>query len=68
MKWSCRLRTGPNTGTDLLWLEKIVDQLVNNVVSVLLNKLQTDGFQIGTNVVADLSQKLGYSLENKMRK
>ena len=52
----------------MLWLKVVVDQLVNNVVSVLLNKLQTDGFQIGTNVVADLSQKLGYSLENKMRK
>ena len=52
----------------MLWLEEVVDQLVNNVVSVLVDKLQADGLQVGTNVVTDLSQKLGHGLENKMRK
>ena len=52
----------------MLWLEEVVDQLVNNVVSVLVDKLQADGLQVGTNVVTDLSQKLGHGLESKMRK
>ena len=52
----------------MLWLEVVIDQLVNNVVSVLVDKLQADGLQVGTNVVTDLSQKLGHGLESKMRK
>ena len=52
----------------MLWLKVVVDQLVNNVVSVLLDELQADGLQVGAHVVTDLSQKLGHSLGNKMRK
>ena len=52
----------------MLWLKVVVDQLVNNVVSVLLDELQADGLQVGAHVVTDLSQKVGHSLGNKMRK
>ena len=52
----------------MLWLEEVVDQLVNNVVSVLVDKLQADGLQVGTHVVTDLSQKLRHGLGSKMRK
>ena len=43
-------------------------QLIYDIVGVLLDELQADGLQVGTNITTDLSQKVGHCLENKMRK
>ena len=49
-------RAGTNSLADLVWVEVVVHQLVDDVVRVLIDKLQAHRLKVGTNIVTNLGQ------------
>ena len=61
------LRASPNSLANLVWVEIVVHQLVDNVVRVLVDKLQAHWLNGGSDIATNLSQPVSNILRNCLK-
>ena len=59
-------RAGTNSLADLVRVEVVVHQLVDDVVRVLIDKLEAHWLKVGTNIITNLGQPVSDVLIEKI--